>query len=73
MDSIQDKKNQSMINSFNDKIKVGDVIKVEKDDGQIVEWTVKAPASILGGHTAVIWVNERPDCYRLDRVRTSYF
>lgn len=49
MDSVQDKKNQSMVNAFNAKIKKGDKIKVETDNpGEIAEWTVKAPASILG-------------------------
>jgi len=73
MDSVQDKKNQSMVNSFNSKIKIGDKIKVELDDMSVVEYTVKAPASILGGHTPVIWVEERSDCYRLDRVRTNFY
>ena len=64
---------ESMVIMFNNKMKIGDKIKVEQDDGQVVEWTVKSPASILGGHTAVIWVEEKAGCYLLERVRTPYY
>lgn len=58
-----------LVEKINQAFKVGDKIKVKQDDGSIVEWTMEAPASILGGHTAVIWADEHRGCYMAARVQ----
>lgn len=62
------KSQQKLIEKFNSTYKVGDTIKVRQDNGTIEEWTVSAPASMLGGHTAVIWAEEQRGCYMASRV-----
>lgn len=47
---------------------VGTPVKVEMDSGEIRETRTRAPAGILGGHTAVIWVDGIEGCYLLSRV-----
>lgn len=59
---------QKLVDAFNAKHKEGEKVQVKQDDGSIAEWTVKHPASMLGGHTAVGWYNEHSSCYALDRV-----
>ncbi len=62
------KSQQKLVDKINSTYKVGDKIKVKQDDGQVFEWTMSAPADILGGHTAVIWPEEHPSCYLASRV-----
>jgi len=57
------------VENFNLKYNVGDAVKVELDSGKILQTTVKAPAQIMGGHSAVGWFNDITGCYSLDRVR----
>lgn len=57
------------VENFNLKFKTGDKINIEKDNGEIQEVTVRAPATIMGGHSAVGWFEEISGCYQLDRVR----
>ncbi len=59
---------ESQINAFNDLFQIGDYVEVKRDNGSVEIWTVKYPATILGGHTAVGWFNEIYGCYDLDRV-----
>lgn len=57
-----------MVEKINRRFEPGDKMNVRMDDGSIVEWTMQYPASILGGHTAVIWCKEHSSCYLADRV-----
>lgn len=62
------KRQLAIVEKFNNAYNVGDTVNVKQDDGSVIEWTVKHPATILGGHTAVIWINERVGAYAADRV-----
>lgn len=57
------------VENWNLKHPVGKKVKVELDNGSWIETTTNAPASMLGGHTAVAWLNGISGCYRLSRVR----
>lgn len=59
---------QLLIDTINARYTVGDVLSVRQDDGSILQWTMKHNATMLGGHTAVIWVKEHVSCYAADRV-----
>ena len=69
MNKKQLQKQKDLVEKINATYNPGDKLKVKQDSGHIQEWTMKAPASLLGGHTAVIWVNEHPSCYAADRVQ----
>jgi len=60
---------ESQVYAFNKTYDIGDRLKIERDNGEIDIVTVKAPASIVGGHSAVGWFNEISGCYSLDRIR----
>lgn len=59
---------QSQIYAFNKSHYIGDRVKVKMDNGEIKICTIKAPASILGDHMPIIWLNEFKGCYALNRV-----
>lgn len=59
------KKLQKIVDSFNAKFPVGSPVVLRKDSG-IVETTVRAPAEILGGHSAVGWFDGIVGCYAID-------
>lgn len=60
--------NELLVDNINNRYKIGDTLKVRMDSGEIVNWTMKHEATILGGHTAVIWANEHKSCYLASRV-----
>jgi hypothetical protein len=62
------KSQQKLVEKINAAYNTGDKVYVKLDTGKIVVWTIKAPASLLGGHTAVIWIDEHSSCYSADRV-----
>jgi hypothetical protein len=55
------------IDAFNLQYKVGDKISYYYDDGTIREDEVKYPATIMGGHTPVMWLKEAGS-FLMDRV-----
>lgn len=59
------------VENFNLKHKVGDKVLLKNDAGEVNTVTVKSPATILGGHTAVGWFKEISGCYLLERVITD--
>ena len=59
---------QGRCDVFNKKHPVGSDVTVILDFGQQKETTIKYPAQILSGHTAVVWLNGISGCYLLDRV-----
>lgn len=59
---------QREVNKFNKTYNVGDKVKIRFTPTVIEECTVKAPASILGGHSAVVWLKEVESCYSMKNV-----
>jgi len=61
---------QQQVADFNEKVKPGDTVKMRRDTSSPWEnVTVRHPATILGGHSAVAWFNEVRGCYSLDFVK----
>jgi acetylornithine/succinyldiaminopimelate/putrescine aminotransferase len=52
---------------FNKTYTTGDKVIVKDDNGNEFTDVVKAPASIMGGHTAVAWLEDKGS-YLLERV-----
>ena len=59
---------QSLCDIFNEKHPIGSSVTVVRDLGEKIKTTVKYPAQILSGHTAVVWLNDISGCYLLNRV-----
>ncbi len=59
----------ALCEKFNNTFKTGDKCKIENDEGRIEIVTVKAPASVIGGHSSVGWFDEISGCYDLTRVQ----
>lgn len=53
---------------WNTAYAVGIEVDLREDDGRITRTTTRSAAWVLGGHTAVIEVDGRSGCYRLDRL-----
>lgn len=58
---------QKQIDLFNSAIKPGDTVNVKDDDGNTFQDIISHPATIMGGHTAMAWL-EGKGSYMLDRV-----
>lgn len=56
------------LEAWNRLYPVGTAVVLTKDNGDTVETTTRAPAKMLGGHTAVIWLDGFGGCWALDRV-----
>lgn len=56
------------VNAWNKQFPIGTPVNVRRDDGRITETTTRSPASVLSGHTAVIWLDGISGCYDLSRV-----
>lgn len=69
MKPLSKRKQEELIKKINATYQPGDKIKVKQDCGEILEWTMREPASMMGGHTAVIWVEEHRSCYSAERVK----
>lgn len=54
--------------AFNTRWPVGQRVSVRMDDGSGKITTTRAPAEVLSGHSAVIWLDGISGCYLLDRV-----
>ena len=59
---------QAICDKFNAIVKVGDKVRVRKDNGTSVETTTQSLAEVLSGHTPVIVLAGISGCYALDRV-----
>lgn len=55
------------VEAFNLKYAVGDEVVVLDDEGKEFIDTVRHPASVMGGHTAVAWL-EGKGSYNINRV-----
>jgi hypothetical protein len=59
------------VENWNLKHPVGSAVRVRLDSGEIRETTTTAPAQMLSGHTAVIWLEGISGCYLLARVEAK--
>lgn len=59
---------QAAVDRWNRAHPVGTRVTVRKDSGEVVETVTRTEASVLSGHTAVIWLEGISGCYLLDRV-----
>lgn len=50
-------------------VPIGTEVIVRKDSGDEVRTRTQSEAQLLGGHTAVIWLEGISGCYSLERVR----
>lgn len=66
-DIIRALRGDDKIELFNQKYQVGDSVNVKDDNGNIFVDTIKHPATIMGGHTAVAWLQNKGS-YLLERV-----
>lgn len=59
---------QAQCDTFNRRYPVGTTVTLKRDtgDGQVTK--TRAPAEVLSGHSAVIWLDDVSGCYLLDRV-----
>ena len=53
---------------WNRRYTVGQSVTYCKDNGDLLHTRTRQPADVLGGHTAVIWVDGMAGCVLLDRV-----
>lgn len=66
------KKLQAECDKFNSQVKVGEDVYVKLDGvEEPFKTQTKSTAQILGGHSAVIWLQNVSGCYLLDRVRKA--
>lgn len=56
------------VTRWNEKYVIGTPVSVRRDDGTAILTTTRSEAQVLGGHTAVIWLNGIAGCYLLSRV-----
>lgn len=59
---------QEQCDGFNARYPVGQRVTVRKDNGEGVSTTTRSRAEVLGGHSAVIWLEGISGCYLLNRV-----
>lgn len=59
---------EKMVREWNEKHGVGQGVIVQRDDGTATRTTTRSEAQVLGGHTAVIWLEGIAGCFALDRV-----
>lgn len=56
------------VNTWNAEVSVGAPVTYQKDDGQNVDTFTRSRAEVLGGHTAVVWLEDIRGCVALNRV-----
>ena len=62
------KKLHSIVQKFNRQFPVGAAVMLRKDSGEVAT-TVRAPAEILGGHSAVAWFTGVSGAYSIENKR----
>ena len=48
---------QLKVDEWNQRVKIGDPVTYEDDVGELHPTRTRTEASVLGGHTAVVWVD----------------
>ena len=59
---------QLNVDTWNHQVRIGDLVIYTDDRGKEHETRTRSRAEVLGGHTAVVWIDGRPGCVALDRV-----
>jgi hypothetical protein len=62
------KAQQKLVDRFNEKCQVGQWVNVRLDSGEVKTTKTRGTATLLGGHTAVVWLEGITGAYLLDRV-----
>ena len=60
---------RTKVDAWNEANKIGTPIDYRKDDDSILRTVTRTRAEVLGGHTAVIWLEGVTGCVDLDRVK----
>jgi hypothetical protein len=60
---------QEAVDAWNAEVKVGDPVTYQNDFGELIPTRTRSNASVLSGHTAVIWLYGIRGCVALDRVK----
>jgi len=63
------KKQQNLVDDWNEKHQVGQKVIVKLDNGHEVETVTTHEATLLSGHTAVGWFRDIRGCYKLTRAK----
>lgn len=59
---------QAVCDKFNASHQIGAAVSVKLDGGEVRETVTNSEAQVMGGHTAVIWLDGIRGCYDLERV-----
>jgi hypothetical protein len=59
---------QARCDDWNDRYPVGTAVNLLHDDGDVEETMTHSQASVLGGSTAVVWLEGKAGCCGLERV-----
>ena len=59
---------QAACDKFNAAHQVGAAVSVKLDGGEVRETVTTSEAQVMGGHSAVIWLDGISGCYDLERV-----
>ncbi|MBH1995216.1 MAG: hypothetical protein I8H90_22630 [Burkholderiales bacterium] len=59
---------QAACDKFNAAHQVGASVSVKLDGGEVRETVTNSEAQVMGGHSAVIWLDGVRGCYDLERV-----
>lgn len=62
---------QRQVEIFNARVAVGDRVTYRNDLDESASTRTRTAASVLNGHTAVIWIEGRSGCVALERVTPS--
>ena len=62
---------QAACDKFNAAHQVGASVSVKLDSGEVRETVTNSEAQVMGGHSAVIWLDGVSGCYDLERVTAA--
>lgn len=62
--------NEALVRSWKD-VPIGTDVIVTKADGSLVKTKTRSEAQMMGGHSAVIWLEGISGCYSLRKVRKA--
>jgi hypothetical protein len=62
---------QKQCDNFNAKHGVGQAVTVRLDNSETKSTTTRSKAEVLGGHSAVIWLEGISGCYLLSRAKVQ--
>jgi hypothetical protein len=68
MKTTSPKEQQKQVDEFNRKCQLGQHVNVRLDNGEVKTTTTRSEAQLMGGHTAVVWLEGINGAYLLDRV-----